>query len=332
LPDNETDQAAIPCRAVSPSDIYDYALPYGIDPSKDEYAEFREPLALHLGGCPTCMAKVLELQKTIYSITDRPESDVVTVYHVDEPLAARKPINFTARLKQTVSSPKVSPWLKIGATAAAIIIISMGLMLNEPTVEADSWDQMSEAIKKAINLHISNYSYSVDEALLTREIWLSRSLGFYMLKDMNKYDLSDFTNKLHKVRTLGRSLVEENELSNDEQAIIERNIAVFLNLLPFARLSDAQEGTTWNRATGDDITRINESCEVFDLMWTSITASGSPIFYKRRYYIDSETSLPYNIEYSRKLPENDEYTLLSKIVIKQLKDSQMQDAVAKAFP
>ncbi|MEJ2705679.1 MAG: hypothetical protein P8Z79_24850, partial [Sedimentisphaerales bacterium] len=52
LPGGGTGNRTIPCHAVSPSDVYDYALPYGIDPADDEYAEFRTPLASHLGGCP----------------------------------------------------------------------------------------------------------------------------------------------------------------------------------------------------------------------------------------------------------------------------------------
>ncbi len=332
-PDNDTDQDTIPCRAVSPSDIYDYALPYGIDPSDDEYAEFREPLALHLGGCPTCMAKVLELQKTIYRIADRSESDVVTVYHVDELIAAHKPVNFTARLKQITSSPKVRPWLKVSvAAAAAVIIISLGLMLNEPTVEANSYDQMSAAIEKARNLHITTYNYSGNKPKVTQETWLSQSLGFYMLKDMNKYDLMDFTKKLRKVRALDSNLVDQIILPNNEKAKIEGNTAAYLNLLPFAYLSKAPQGTTWNPATGDDITTAIQSSEVFDLVRTTTTARGSQIFYRWRFYIDPEKNLPNTIEYSRKLSKSDDYTLISKIVVEQMKDSEMQDAIDKVFP
>jgi hypothetical protein len=338
LPDSTIDQDKIPCKAVSPSDIYDYALPYGIDPSDDEYAEFREPLASHLGGCPMCLAKVQELQKTIYSIVDRFASDVVTVYHVDEPVVAKaednaeheQPINFTARLQQAMFSPRVKSWLKV--SAAAVVIIGLALMLNEPTVEAVSLNEMSRAIEKAGNLHALTYSYSGNEAKVILEQWLSRSLGFYMRRDMNKYNLSDFTSKLRKVRALGSDLVEQSKLADNTQVKIEGNTAVFLNLLPFARLSEAPQGTTWDTATDVDMTTANESCEVFDLVWTETSASGSQITFKKRFYVDPETNLPIKTEFYRKSSKSDEYILLSKIIVEQISDSQMQAAIDNAFP
>jgi hypothetical protein len=150
LADSRTDQGKIPCKAVLPSDIFDYAFPYGIDPADDEYAEFREPLASHLAECPACLAKVQQLQKTIYSIVERPESGVVTVYHIEEPVPAgtendaghmppKTTINLTARLKQGLLSPKVKPWLKAAAAAAAVVLIGLTLMLYESTVTAVSY-------------------------------------------------------------------------------------------------------------------------------------------------------------------------------------------------
>jgi len=335
LSDGKMDPADIPCKALLPSDIFDYAIPYGIDPTDDEYAEFREPLASHLGGCPACLAKVQELLKTIEKITERSESGVVSVYHVDEPVTAdtrqSKTINFTERLRRTTSSPRIKTWLKAGVAAAAVLIIGLGLIVNEPTVEADSWDQMNSAIKKAINLHISNYSYLGNEIKLTEEIWLSQSLGFYMYKDTNKIELSDFENTHLKVQTLDTNFVEESTLKDTEQAKIEGNEAVFLKLLPFAHLSEAREGTTWNRATSDDITTTNENSEVFDLVWTDTSAIGVPRTFRRRYYVDPETHLPIRSEFYSKSSKHDEYTLQFKTIVKQMSDSEMQKVQDKAF-
>jgi len=50
-----------PCKEVSATDIFDYTLPYGIDPMADQYVKFRESLTSHLSGCPVCLAKIQEL-------------------------------------------------------------------------------------------------------------------------------------------------------------------------------------------------------------------------------------------------------------------------------
>ncbi|MBN2315082.1 MAG: hypothetical protein JXM79_14225 [Sedimentisphaerales bacterium] len=332
------DPVDIPCKAISSSDIFDYALPYGIDPSDDEYAEFREPFASHLGGCPTCMSKVQELLQTIYKITERSESGVVTVYHVDEPVTAEtesqqsKTINFTERLRQTASSPRVRLWLKASVAAAAVLVIGLSVMLNEPTVEADSWDQISTAIKNARNLHISTYYYSANGEQLIEEKWFSRFFGLYMYRDKKRCDLLDFPNKLQIIRNLDNNSVEKSDLPNNElQTEIEKNTAMYLNLLPFARLSDAPKGTTWERAKGNDKKITDENSTVTDLVFTETSLRDSQRTYKRKFYIDPKKSIPYKIEIYNKTSKNEDYTLENKIIVEQISDSQMQDAIDNAF-
>ena len=341
LTNDGNDQGTIPCDAVSPSDIYDYAFPYGIDPSDDEYAEFREPLASHLGGCPRCLAKVQELQKTIYSIVERPETEVVTVYHMDEPAEVKaesgadharqsKAISFTAQLKHTVLSPKVRPWLKTSVAAAAVVLVGFILMSNEPTVEADSWSQMRTAIEKARNLHIS--TIYTDKEELTYERWVSRSLGYHMFKNVKETTLSNFTNKLHKVRQRGSGEITIENLPDSMISEIEKNLAGFLNLIPQIPMSEELKKSNWSRATDDDLAMANTNDKVYDLVWTETTATGVSIPYKRRYYVDPKTSIPNKIEFCRKSTENDEYTLVSEIVVEQISDSEMQAAIENAFP
>lgn len=342
LPDCVKEQGKIPCEAVSPSDIYDYAFPYGIDPADDEYAEFREPLASHLGGCPTCLAKVQELQKTIYRIAERPESDVVTVYHVEEPAAARgesgadharqgKIINFTVRLRKTVTSPKIKPWIRTSAAAAAVILIGLVLISNEPTVEAVSLDQMSRAIENVRNLHIS--TFRTDKAEPTQETWFSRSLDFHLSKNTTEIVLSDFTNKLQTVRQLGSDKTVKKDLPDGMFVAIERNLAGYLNIIPQVPIPDTRKQSNWRRVSVDDgLEMDNKNRVAYDLSYTETTFGGSPVHYKRRYFFDSETDIPNEVRILKKSSDTGKYTLQSKILIKRLSDNEMKDAVKNAFP
>jgi len=341
LTNDGNDQGTIPCDAVSPSDIYDYAFPYGIDPSDDEYAEFREPLASHLGGCPRCLAKVQELQKTIYSIVERPETEVVTVYHMDEPAEVKaesgadharqgQTINFTARLKRTVLSPKVKPWLKTSAAAAAVVLVGFILMSNEPTVEADSLNQMLTAIEKARNLHIS--TFEPDKAEPTQEMWVSRSLGYYMLKNIKEVVLSDFTNQDQKVRRWDSNEIVKKDLPDGMLEQIEGNVAGFLNLIPRIPISENQKESNWSRVSDDVLRTDNENDKVYDLEWTETTSIDSSISFRRRYFIDTGTSLPNRIELYKKSLENNEYVLMLETVVEQISDSKMQTAIENVFP
>ncbi len=54
LLDSKEEQKESICEEISTTDIFDYAVPYGLDPADDQYAKFRESLTSHLRFCPTC--------------------------------------------------------------------------------------------------------------------------------------------------------------------------------------------------------------------------------------------------------------------------------------
>jgi len=73
-----------PCESVCPSEIFVYTIPFGLDPTNDQYAKFRPSFASHLVKCQTCLGKMQELHNTIYAILERPDSGVVTRFALDE--------------------------------------------------------------------------------------------------------------------------------------------------------------------------------------------------------------------------------------------------------
>jgi hypothetical protein len=363
-------QGEFPCEAVRASDIYDYALPYGIDPANDQYAEFREPLAAHLRSCPACLGKVQELHRTVSGIAERPETEVVTVYHLDEPVeaqlvtaerpaaagplsgsgelgagsairvktagrediaAAGQPaatIDFAARLKRRVRALNVKPLLKAGAVAA-VMLLGLALLLSAPTAKAVTLDQVYRAVEKVRNVYIATFSPDKTEPI--REAWVSRSLNIYMSKVGNVLILSDAANKLEKRRAGGGSVVEK-PLSDEFCAEIEKTYAGYLDLLPFARISDVPKDANWNRVASDALRIAAENAEVYDLTWTEETYRGSPVFWKSRYFVDPETGLPNKVEHYRKSSIEGEYTLQSKMIVQRSNDSEILAAVEDAFP
>ncbi len=66
------------CESISPSEIFVYTIPFGLDPANDQYAKFRPSFTSHLVKCQTCLGKMQELHNTIYAILERPDSGVVT--------------------------------------------------------------------------------------------------------------------------------------------------------------------------------------------------------------------------------------------------------------
>src|SRR3989304_5395760 len=61
-------RSPIPCDAICAADIFDYVVPYGINPDRDRYAMFRKSLTSHLINCPICLDKMKKLHDAVYRI------------------------------------------------------------------------------------------------------------------------------------------------------------------------------------------------------------------------------------------------------------------------
>ena len=81
-PANQEAESEDFCDVVSPCDIFDFVLPYEVNPTEDEYSEHRLEYLNHYRICTKCLEKMLELHKTIYSIFNRIDSSVATWFHV----------------------------------------------------------------------------------------------------------------------------------------------------------------------------------------------------------------------------------------------------------
>jgi hypothetical protein len=342
-----------PCESVSATDIFDYCFPYGIEPAEDEYAKFRSAFTSHLRSCPACLAKMQQLHKTIYGIADRPESGVVTIYHIDESAKAEAlsepdglyagfPIRVdvigpkdeaeaaksvptndsTATLKQKVSAINLRPLIKAGIAAAAIIFVAVGLLLKTPTAKAVTIDQVYKAIEKVKNVYIS--TFGSDETGSAQEKWVSRPLNIYMTKSRRQSVLWDVGNGLRKIKNLNTGEVETIRLTEEAIAGIETKMSGSLGIMPFYDISEIPADAEWSRIAHDGLEATAKDIEVYDLIWGKKALDGSVVFKKCRIFVDPKTSLPKRTQFYEKLATDTEYTLVSLRVIEYPSDSEMQ--------
>ncbi len=356
LLNNEKAPKEFPCEEVSASDIFDYCLPYGIDPAADQYAKFRESLTSHLNDCPVCLAKLQELHNTLYGIAERPESEVVTIYHIDkspkaqtlgesDDLYAGFPIrvevasrddkveveqpvpsvDFTTALKRKLSAMNLKPLVKIGVAVAAVILIGLALLLNTPTAKAVTIDQIYKAIEKVKNVYIS--SFVPDKPEPTQEIWVSRTLNIYMTKTEKELVLWDIPNGTRKIRSVDTAATETTPLIDDSIASIERKMSGSFGLLPFYDISEIPPGAEWSQVTDEALKTAERDIEVYDLTWVRKWYGGSDRFLKLRVFVDSRTKLPQRTKFYEKLPAGTTYDLTSVKKVEYLSDSEIQSVI-----
>lgn len=332
-----------PCESVTAADIYDYCLPYGIDPADDEYDEFRESLTSHLRSCPTCLAKIQELHRTISNITERAESGVITVYNIDESefstgfpvvsetagaedyIHASKPaaVGIVTRLKEKTSATKVKPFLKAGLAAAAVIAIGFALLFNSPAAGAVTIEQIRRAFENAKNIYIATFT---DKMELTQENWVSRSLNIYMTKTRGKLVLLDVANKRKSEKDASTNTVETSVLSNKMIAGVEDMMTNFLGLVPLAELALKTDNIEL-KPLGNDLENGTEAIEIYELTWHEKARDESTIYRKWRLFIDLKTNRPQRTEFYRKLLGDNRYILVSTKEFKYISESEMRTIV-----
>ncbi len=346
-------QEQFPCEHISSADIFDYAIPYGLDPANDQYAKFRQPLTSHIRGCPTCLAKMQQLHNTVYGIAERPESDVVTIYHTDESTKTRaasesdspysdfpirvevvgredrlrpeqpaSAISFADALKHNVSALNLKSWIKAGLAAAAVILVAVALFVKTPTAKAVTLQRIYDALEKVKNVHI--VTFVPDQAEPTQEIWVSRTLNVYMTKTRNEMVSWDLQNRVRKMKRLEANSVETTPLSGEENARVKERMAGSLGLLPFYDISEIPKDARWSRVADDNLDVSTEGTQLYHLMWVDQSYDGSAILKKWRIFVGANTDLPQRVERYQKLTVDADYTLMSVIVVEYLSDSQLR--------
>jgi hypothetical protein len=351
------EQQESPCEKVSTSDIFDYVIPYGLDPAKNQYARFRESLCSHVRRCPACLGKMQQLHDTVYAIIDRADSEVATVYNIDNSAEARaaiepndlysgfpvkvevlnrkdeakaeesaSTINFITTLRCRLSLMNLKPLAKVGFAAAAAILIAAALLLNTPVAKGVTIEQIYKAIDKIRNVYVASFVPGRKEPI--QEKWVSRALNVYMTRTGEQLVLWDLQNKIKKTKNSGSGSVETTVLSTAKMITeIGMTVTSFLGLFPFDSLSAVPKDADWGRVTGDNVEGAAEDVELYDLTWVSKAYDGSTVDRKWRVFGDPGTNLPHKIEIYQKLPAEDEYIFISSMEVKYLSDSKMQSIV-----
>ena len=349
-------QDGFPCESVTAADIYDYCLPYGIDPADDEYIGFRESLTSHLRGCPTCLAKMQELHLTICNIAERAESDVVTIYNIGESPETQSPnvsepyagfpinveikdsedkvdaeqpartLDFAATMKKKASALNLKPLFKAGLAAAAVIAIGLALLFNAPAAKAVTIEQICRAIENARNVYIA--TFEPDKTEPEQERWVSRTLNIYMSTTEKESVLLDLANKERRVKH-SNTAPDKTQLSDEIIAETEKIISGFLGLVPFIDLTAVPEDAEWNRVANDGREFEAKDIEVYDLTWT-VETYNAVVFQKWRVFIDLRTNLPQKTEFYIKRNADNDYILRSKKTVRYLSDAEIETVIQEA--
>ncbi len=345
-----------PCESVSTRDLFDYVVPYGINPANDQYAQyakFRKSFTSHVITCSNCLARMQQLHNTVYYIIERTESEAVTIYHIDEsakaqtigesddiyagfPIRVEKAsqdnrvsawqrasrIDFGAVIRQKIMSMNLKPLVKTTAAAAAIVLVAAALFFYTPAAKAVTIDKLYEAISNIKNVYIAKFTPDGIEP--KQEIWVSRILNIYMTKTENKMVLWDVINCLKKMKDLSTGAFETTSVDEETIASIKMKMSGYLGLVPFTSISNIPADAQWKQITDKSQEYAAKDIEIYDLIWTEETRDSSKVLKKWRVFVDPKTNLPKRTEFYEKLPTDSKHLLQSVNVVEYLDHREIQ--------
>ena len=347
---NETQKGIFPCSSTETTDIFDYCIPYGIDPTSNEYAKFRKSLTTHVVCCDECLDKIQQLHKTVYTIAERPESGVVTVFHIEtaaraetESMYAGFPVRVEMANLDSQEQPhieehekvvklkpapkKLRPLLKIGLPAAALIMLGAGLFFNVHTAKGLAIEQIYRAIDAVNNIHIS--SFVPENQKPVQEVWIARSAGLYVIKTENKCTLWDISVGVLKTK-YGTDATGTISLSENVMVSMKAKIHNSLDIMPFRTPSDIPADAKWSEITDSDFAVKTSNTKAYELSWAENTYDGSTIQRSCQIVTDASTNLPQRIQLFKQLT-SDPGPVLESIMIIEYPDNEEILAKAEAM-
>jgi hypothetical protein len=301
------------------------------------------------GGMEDNAPEAGKLQSVVDNIVKRPESEIVTIYKIDESAKAEASeaddayagypirveeanakgpvsvVDFGEALKRRISAVSLRPFVRVAAAAAAVILIGATLLLNTPAAKALTIDEVCNAIAKIRNVYVAKFVAGKEEPI--QELWVSRTAKIYMTKAGGELVLWDIGNGERKSKAAGRDGTETTRLSDDVISDMEGKIGSSLGLVPFYDVSEVPAGAEWVRVSEGEPASVAVGTEVYDLRWTVKLSDESVVSKKWRFFVDAETNVPQKIEVYVQLPGEEGYTLETTMTVRYLSDGEMEEVV-----
>jgi len=360
LPESERKDSL--CGQIAQRDMFDYAVPYGIDPARDQYAKFRQSLTSHMRQCRVCLGRIQQIHQSVFGIAEREDSGVVTVYHTIEPAEAETAVTapsedlyagFPVRVEVTGSdkpatarSPlstavlpaqrrrflpqRLGRWGAFAGAAAAVIILVIFFSLGTPSAKATTLEQLYQAILAARNVYIASFVPGSSEP--TQEQWVSRSLRLYLMRTGSKSVLWDMSAGVRISVTGTAGVLEHTDLSVEAVEQMTAMLDGVLGLVPFEDVAALPKNAMWTAVADQSLTEKAPGTKVYDLTWQENQRTDRTVLGKLRVFFDPQARRLRRTEFYQRLQDEQDYTLKAFKLIDYPMDGDIEATVQQLFP
>ncbi len=336
------------CGGISMADLFEWVVPYDrAGGSPEQVFEGDETIPSHLQACPECIERMQALHRTIYSIAERVDSGVSTVYTTDGEaannggqmeslyksypihveVAHREPEPAATRLRaiahvgtavqRMMASPQFRPVMRAGLMAAAMIPLAILLLVNTRSASGLSIPKLDEDVRRVENIHVLSYERDVTEAV--QEIWVSHAGRWAIRKDAHQQSLTDLERREQRAGPPGGGASEIVSLTRDEAVGLERRINESIGSVRSA----IPAGREYVLVTQEPVRDVQDGNETFDWIWERKSDVGPSQLYMLRVFVDPTTKRLNKAEYSQKMSNQDQWERYTTRVFEYLSQEEM---------
>jgi hypothetical protein len=348
------------CEELSLRSLFEYCMPYGIDPADGRTGDLKPERAAHVSACPKCLAKVQSLHKTICGIAQREPSSVATrftfqgrvaeqaelepaalagdwavnveVYRsIPEPQALSETVSLPVTPKQPKTRLNLMRFVRPVAIAAAAVLLISVLFLNAPAAKAVDLGQVYEAIAKIKNVCITRFEAGKTQPY--QKEWVSQTMNIRMFRNTEGEEelaLWDIANGVKKAKSFASLEVKTTEPPAKVLERFSNAVANSFGLMPFATMTDVPKDAQWTWVSDAEAAAVVPGAEVYDLTWVEVN-NDTEWARKMRYWVDRATGLPRRSEYYRKDDVDGQYVLTMTVEVEYPAESEIQALIRAWF-
>ena len=213
-------------------------------------------------------------------------------------------------------------FIKIAAVAAAVVII-FAVFFNQDA--KTDFEKIYDSLAKADNLCAS--IYLTGETQPYQQIWETPNLKLLRIGKQNniQYTLWDLSKKVKMTKISSSSSIQSDPITEGQLSELEKSTTQFFGIPNITEIAQ------WTRIDNPNNMTIVPDSEIFELMLSKETASGSITYRKERVFVETKTNLPLRVESYVKITPEGQYELENFSVFTYPRDGEIEAIVVKVF-
>jgi len=339
------------CADVSTADLFDFVLPFGLDPvALGRTSGRRDAVATHVRACPRCMEKVQSLHRTLYAVAERADSAVWTVCRTDEsdadpsdetqtpayrypihvqvlrqepaPAAVGHGLGASSGSGRTASAGwRSMPRRRIAVVAIAVVVGGLLTVVPRSTATGMSVGGVRKAIERMTNVHMAKFHGGDSTPFF--EMFLAVGRQTVVTKVGPERTLYDFRTRRMTVfrpdKAPRTAPLPASGFGSCEEFMTQIFETIFVNVSEKDSLSETEYVAS---------DQPGEYWAVYELTQTGSQRDGLPRLGQWRVFFNSVRQVPEKIEYIARPSAPDLAPAQVQVTrLRHLTRSQMDDAI-----